>query len=165
MKRIQPFIMYTILFFTASLYAENIGIVNITDLFSQSKFVQNANKKLQDNVKKMENQVQAEQKKLQNLVNQYENPKTLASKKTTLQKEITEKQKKVTKMIEEDQQKIRNEQNVGMQSYSKLVQETTAKIAKEKHLTAVLSSAAIVYADPTWIDVTQDVAKAMPTTP
>lgn len=150
---------------TASAESGQIGIVNITQLFNQSVFVQTANKKLQDNVKKMEAQVQAQQKKLQGLAAQYDAMKVVSAKKTALQKQIIDEQTKLTKMAEKFQQQIRVEQNAGMQDYTKLVQIATTKVAQEKHLSGVLSSAAVVYADPTWIDITPDVAKAMPTQP
>lgn len=147
---------------TASAEGAQIGIVNVTQIFNQSAFVQNANKKLQDNVTKMEAQVQAQQKKIQSLASQYEAIKGSNPQKAALQKQIVDEQTKLTKMADEFQQQIKKEQSAGMQDYTKLLQSTTAKVAKDKHLTGVLSSNAVIYADPSWIDITSDVARAMP---
>lgn len=147
---------------TASAESNPIGIINVTQLFNQSAFVQNTNKKLQESVQNMEAQIQAQQKKIQTLASQYEAIKETNAQKAALQKQIVEEQTKLSKMADDFQQKIKNEQNAGMQNYTKLLQTTTAKVAKDKHLTGVLSSAAVIYADPSWVDITAEVARAMP---
>jgi Skp family chaperone for outer membrane proteins len=139
----------------------HVGVVNITQAFNDSKFVQTANQKLQTNVKGMEKKVQDQQKKLQDLVTDYEKIKTPSAAKTKLQNEIVTEQKKLNQMTQDFQNKIREEQNTGMQEFTKQVQTAAIKVAKDKKLNAILSSAAIIYMDETWVDVTKDVESAM----
>lgn len=139
----------------------HVGVVNITEAFNNSKFVQTANQKLQTNVKEMEKKVQDQQKKLQNLVNQYEGMKTSSAAKTKLQNDIVSEQKKLNQMTQDFQNKIREEQNTGMQEFTKQVQTAAIQVAKDKKLNAILSSAAIIYMDETWVDVTKDIQTAM----
>lgn len=142
-----------------------IGIINVGQLFNDSLFVQEANKKLQENVKKMEAGVQAQQTLIQSLVKKFEATRTSSAARIALQKKITRERAKLDNMTKDYQQKIKDEQNDGMREYTRLVQIATAKVAQEKHLVGVLSSAAIVYADPAWIDITADVSRAMPAKP
>lgn len=139
----------------------HIGIINITQAFNESKFVQGANKKLQSNVKEMESKVQEQQKKLQGLVAQYEKIKATSPAKTKLQEEIIAEQKKLNTMTQDFQNKIREEQNTGMQEFTKQIQAAAVQVAKDKKLNAILSSAAVIYMDETWVDVTKDVEAAM----
>jgi Skp family chaperone for outer membrane proteins len=142
-----------------------IGIVNVGKLFNDSLFVQAANQKLQDNVKKMEADLQTQQTLIQSLVKKFASMRGSSSAKSALKKQITQERAKLAKMTTEYQQKIKDEQNDGMREYTRIAQIATAKVAKEKKLVGVLSSAAIVYADPTWIDITEEVSRAMPTKP
>ena len=139
----------------------HIGIINITQAFNESKFVQNENKKLQTTVKEMEHKVQSQQKKLQSLVAQYEKLKTTSPAKNNLQEEIIAEQKKLNTMTQEFQNKIRDEQNTGMQEFTKQIQAAAVQVARDKKLNAILSSAAVIYMDETWVDITKDAEKVM----
>lgn len=144
--------------------AAQIGIVNVAQLFNQSKFIQSANQKMQDEVKRMETQIQAQQKKIQTLASQYEAMKMVDPNKSKLQQQIMAEQGKLSKMGEDFQQKLRTEQTAKMQDYTKLIQTAAEKVAKEKHLSGVLSNSAVVFAGPAWVDITSDVEKTLPTT-
>lgn len=152
----------TALFASAALAADVvIGIVNVTQLFNDSPYVQKANKTLQDNAKDMEKKVQVQQKKIQSLVDQYNAIKTVTSARDKLQKQILAEQTKLNQMTQDYQQKIRDEQNSGMQQFNTMVRLAVEKVAKEKHINTILPSSSILYTDNTWIDLTKDVQNAM----
>lgn len=148
--------------FTSASFAlepSKVGIVNITQLFNNSAYVKKANTDLQKKVKQMEGDLQAQQKKLQGMVEEYN--KASGNKKTQETK-ILAAQKKLKEDTEQFQQKIKAEQDAGMEKFSIQVRDAAAKVAKEKNLNGVLSSAAIVFADASWVDITTEVQAAMP---
>ncbi len=158
------FINLAILLFSTTAMAADVGqiaIVNVTDLFNKSSYVQKANKELQKNLQKMEKQVQEQQKKVQTMASTYENT-TNKSKRIELADNIKAEQVKLNTMTQDFQKKIQTEQNSGMQEFSSLVQTAVSKVANEKHITIVINSASIVYTDNKgWVDITKDVEAEM----
>ena len=147
--------------FSSFLFAadDKIAIVNVNELFNKSSFVQKANKDLQANVKKMETQLQTEKDKLQKLLNDYE--KADAKNKKDLAKKITDEQTNIGTLTQQYQQKIQEQQNSGLQTFTRMVQVAVQKIAKEKHFNTVLNSNSVLYSDNSWSDITKDVETAM----
>lgn len=137
-----------------------IGVVNVTELYSKSAFIQNTSKALQEDVKGMEEKLQAQKAKIQALMGSYE--KTSDDKKKSVAQEITAAQTQLNKMSQAYQKKIQEEQAAGLKKFTDLVKSTVDKIAKEKQLNAVLNSNSVVFADSSWIDITNDVEAAMP---
>ena len=139
MKKFSPFILIgAIMAFMSnmvfSLEQLKIGIVNIPQIFNNSQFIKDENKKLQTNVKHMEDQVQEEQKKLQDLIQQYGK-----NKEASLQIKIAEAQTKLTEMTQNYQKKLQAEQNASIQKFNAMVHDATEKVAKQRHLNAVRS--------------------------
>ncbi|MFA5960813.1 MAG: OmpH family outer membrane protein [Tatlockia sp.] len=163
MKKITGLILLNLIFalFSPTVLAAElkIGVVNVTDLFNKSTYVQKANKELQANVKKMESQLQEDKNNLQTLVNNYE--KADPGDKKSLAKQITSAQTELASKTQQYQQKIQEEQNTGMQKFTKLVQDAVQKIAQQKQLNSVLNSNAVLYTDNSWIDITNDVAASL----
>ena len=141
----------------------SIGIVNVTQLFNTSAYVRKANSDLQQQVKQMERDLQTEQKKLQDMVEKYNTMSAkMTESKRALGTKVAAAQMKLKQDTEQFQQKIKDEQNAGMEKFNTQVREATTKVAKAKNLNGVISSAAIIYADDSWVDITKDVEAAMP---
>jgi len=162
-KRIFAISIFTLLFSSYAMAAtENqIAIVNVTQLFNTSSYVQQANKTLQNNLKEMEKKVQDQQNKIKSLVSSYEQAKTKSAKDSFAAK-IKIEQTTLTTMTQDSQKKVQEEQNAGMQKFSQLVQAAVSKVAKEKHINTVLNSASVIYTDnSSWVDITKEVESAM----
>ena len=139
---------------------DTIGVVNVTELFNKSTYVQKANKKLQENAKKMDDNLKAAQAKLQKQINEYQNLDN-ANKKEALAKKITDEQARLTKMAQEYQKRVQEEQAKGMEEFSQMVRTAVIKVAKEKNIKHVLNSTTIIYSEPTWIDISKEVSAEM----
>lgn len=137
-----------------------IGVVNVTELYNNSSFIQNSSKALQEDIKGMEEKLQAQKAKIQALMASYE--KTSDDKKKTVAQAITAEQTQLNKMSQAYQKKIQEVQAEGLKKFTDLVKSTVNKIAKEKHLNAVLNSNSVVFSDDSWVDITRDVDAAMP---
>lgn len=155
-----PFVMLLLSHQAIAADEHMVGIVNVTDLFNSSSFVQKANKELQDNAKKMDETLKKAQAKLQGQINEYQTMKN-ANKKGDMAKKISDEQSRLSKMAQEYQQKVQEEQNKGMQEFTQLVRVAVEKVAKEKNIHHVLNSTSLIYTDTSWVDVTKDVAAEM----
>lgn len=134
-----------------------MGVVDVSQLFNSSSYVQKANKELQNDVKKMESDLKDEQQKLQGMINRYQK-----SKNADLLDQIKEAQANLTKVTQNYQQKVQTEQNSGMKKFSDFVRKAVTKVAQEKHLGTVLNSTSVVYTDNVQlIDITKEVAAEM----
>ena len=155
-----PFVMLLLSHQAVAADENTVGIVNVTDVFSNSAYVQKANKELQDNAKKMDEKLKSAQAKLQKQINDYQSMKN-ANKKGDLAKKISDEQSRLTKMAQDFQQKVQEEQNKGMQEFTQLVRTAVEKVAKEKNIHHVLNSTALIYTDPSWVDITKEVSAEM----
>ncbi len=160
MKKILGFILLVCCAPFALADQLKIGVVNVTELYNKSAFIQNSSKTLQEDIKGMEEKLQAQKAKIQTLISSYE--KTSDDKKKTVAQEITAEQTQLNKMSQAYQKKIQETQAAGLKKFTDLVKSTVDKIAKEKQLNAVLNSNSVVYSDSSWIDITSDVEAAMP---
>lgn len=136
------------------------AVVNVNDLFNSSSYVKEANKKLQDNAKRMDEKLKADQAKLQKQINDYQTMKN-AEKKGEMAKRISDEQSRLTKVAQDYQANIQKEQAQGMQEFTQLVRAAVEKVAKAKNIHHVLNTTALIYTDESWIDITKDVAAAM----
>lgn len=150
-----------ILLFSPFVMAEKVGIVNVLDIFNQSSFVIKANKALETNAKKMDAKLQQDKANLQTMVGTFEKTSDQNAKKN-LAKKIAAAQTNLSNLTQTYQKKIQEEQSAGMQKFTKILQEATQKVAKEKGLNTVVNSNTIIYTDNTWIDITSDVKAALP---
>lgn len=152
-----------LLFSSIALAASNdsqYAFVNVTDLFNHSSFVQTANTELRKEIKSMEELLQRDQDKLKDNIKLYQDT-TNAAKKKELSKTIAAQQTTLATMTQQYQQKIQTMQNEGMQEFTKLVKVAVDKVAKSKNYRAVFNSAALIYTDEAWIDISSDVASEM----
>lgn len=137
-----------------------IGVVNLSELYNKSVFIQKTSDALQKEVQGMEEKLQAQKTKVQNLIATYE--KTPNDKKKAVAQQITTEQTKLNDMSQNYQKKIHADQTAGMQKFTDLVKTSVEKIAKEKHLNAVFNTSSVIYTDNSWVDITHEVDAAMP---
>lgn len=157
---VLPFVMLLLSHQALAADEATVGIVNVTDLFNSSTFVQKANKDLQDNAKKMDESLKKDQAKLQQQINDYQAMKN-ANKKGDMAKKISDEQSRLTKMAQDYQQKVQEEQNKGMQEFTRLVRTAVEKVAKEKNIHHVLNSSSLIYTDSSWVDISKEVSAEM----
>lgn len=134
-----------------------MGYVDMTKLFNDSAFIQKANYKLQKHIIAVETELKAKQAQLKKVIQTYQK-----SKKVELLDEIKSKQDELTQQTQAYKTKIKEEQQEGLQKFSEIVHQAIEKVAKAKHLSAILNSNSVVFSDNSQlINITNDVVDEM----
>lgn len=142
--------------------ATAIGVVNVQQIFSHSAKMNQSKKHLQAVFNKKQATLKTEEKKLQQMMDNYKKNSSVMSKSQleSLKTKIAKQQGKLYQLQQTYAKQADMAQNKVMHSFIQSLQSAAAKVAKEKHLTAILPSSSVIYSDPS-LDETSAIQKEL----
>lgn len=150
--------------FAADTVPVKVGVVNVQQILQQSPKVAALSKKLESDFKARQTKIAAKQKSLQDELEQFK--KDSADNKNMSQKDRDAAQKKIAadrsdlvKDVVAYQQDLGKEQNKVMQGILNDLNGVVSSLAKEKGLSLVLDSQAVIFTEQKDNDLTKDVEK------
>lgn len=133
-----------------------IGFVNVAQLFDQSTFVRDTNKKLREDAQQMNIQLEQQRNKLRQLIEQYHAAKTDAAKKK-LDSPLKTENLVLQNLKNSFQQKMHDDEVAGKRHFDQLLHIATERVAKTNHINAIVTEQSVLYSDNSWINLTKDV--------
>ena len=140
--------------------ATQIGFVNVTHVFENSSFVKDANRKLQVDISQMNTQLEHQRNKLRKLIEQYHAAKSEEAKKS-LESPLKTEEIVLKNLTTSFQTKVRQDEITGKQHFDALLRKATERVAKAKHINAIITEQSILYSDNSWINLTTDVERVL----
>ena len=140
--------------------ATQIGFVNVSQVFNHSSFVNDANKQLQADISQMNTQLEQQRNKLRQLIEQYHAAKSKDAKKN-LESPLKTEEMVLKNLTSSFQKKVQQDEVSGKQHFDALLRKATERVAKTKHINAIITEQSVLYSDNSWLNLTTDVERVL----
>lgn len=142
--------------------AENIGVVNMRQIFESSPQVKNINEKLNKEYSPQRDKIVTMGKALQENINKLQKNQAVLDKKSLddLRSSIAKQEQDLRAQQAQFQQTLFAAQNKAMNDFMNQVTAAVKKVAGEKNLDLVMPNNSLLYAKNS-MDITSDVVKAL----
>ncbi len=158
MKKIVFAVSALLLIGTSAFADTKVGILNLEELFSQTKQFKNAEETLKKQFEKEEEELNKDQQKLQKLTEDFSknSPTMKEEDKKNQQKKITEEYKKLQDSQMKLQKKVGEKSNALRKDLMQQLESATKKVAEANGLDAIFIKGVAVYSKGE-LDITQKV--------